>query len=369
MSKVAPSRVPVLDLLPEIEAQWDDLMDAIRTVVRSGRFILGPNVGALESEFASYLGVKHAIGVNSGTDALVIGLRALGVGPGDEVITTPFTFFATPESISNVGAVPVFVDIDPVTFTIDPALIEAAITERTKAILPVHLYGAACDMEPIMEIAERHGLQVVEDVAQATGGRYRGTKLGTFGHAAAFSFFPSKNLAAFGDAGMVVTDDDAVAEMAQKLRAHGSIAKYANETIGYNSRLDELQAAILRVRLTRLDATNDARRRIASWYTEGLSTVDGVVPPHEEPGTEHVFHQYTVRLTDRDRDAVRDQLADRGIDTMVYYPVPCHRLPPYETSAIEALPVSEEAARTVLSLPMSPSLDASTVERIVGAFR
>ena len=237
-----------------------------------------------KSEFASYLGVKHAIGVNSGTDALVIGLRALGVGPGDEVITTPFTFFATPESISNVGAVPVFVDIDPVTFTIDPALIEAAITERTKAILPVHLYGAACDMEPIMEIAERHGLQVVEDVAQATGGRYRGTKLGTFGHAAAFSFFPSKNLAAFGDAGMVVTDDDAVAEMARKLRAHGSIAKYANETIGYNSRLDELQAAILRVRLTRLDATNDARRRIASWYTEALSTVDGVVPPHEEPG-------------------------------------------------------------------------------------
>ena len=368
MSQGFQRTIPILDLGPEIEEQWDELMEAIQGVLRSGRFILGPNVEAFEEEVASYLGVKYAIGVNSGTDALVISLRALGIGPGDEVITTPFTFFATPESISNVGAAPVFVDIDPATFNIDPQLIETAITERTKAILPVHLYGQACDMDPVMDIARRYRLKVIEDVAQAVGGAYKGKRLGGFGDAAALSFFPSKNLGGFGDSGMVATNDDDVATLARMLRSHGSMKKYSNEILGYNSRMDELQAAVLRVRLKRLDAMNDARRDIGSQYTRLLSSVLGVEPPSEAEGRFHVFHQYTVRITEDDRDLVRAQLAERGIGSMVYYPVPCHQLPMYRLALSASLPFAEQAAKTVLSLPMSPSLDTSTVERIVGAF-
>jgi dTDP-4-amino-4,6-dideoxygalactose transaminase len=368
VSQIQEKQIPVLDLRPEIETGWDELLRAIQEVLRSGQFILGPNVNAFEDEVAGYLGVKHAIGVNSGTDALVIGLRALGIGPGDEVITTSFTFFATPESISNVGATPVFVDIDPVTFNIDPALIEAAITPRTKAILPVHLYGQACDMDRIEEIAKRYELKVLEDVAQAMGGAYKAKKLGAFGDVAALSFFPSKNLGGFGDGGMIVTDDDEAASSSRMLRAHGSKTKYANEILGYNSRLDELQAAVLRVRLRHLDALNDRRRLVAAQYTHALSSVVGVQPPTEAAGTTHVFHQYTIRTDKKERDTVRDRLARHGVDTMIYYPVPCHLLPLY-ASSYRRLPAAEEAAEVVLSLPMGPSLPLGSVQRVASALK
>jgi dTDP-4-amino-4,6-dideoxygalactose transaminase len=361
-------KIPILDLRPEIDEQWDELMEAIQGVLRSGQFILGPNVEAFEDEFAAYLGVKHAVGVNSGTDALVISLRGLGIGPGDEVITTPFTFFATPESISNVGATPVFVDIDPATFNIDPALIEPAITERTKAILPVHLYGLACAMEPIMEIAVRNGLKVVEDVAQAMGGTVDGKRLGTLGDAGAFSFFPSKNLGGFGDGGMIVTHDDALAEHARRLRAHGSRRSYANETLGYNSRLDELQAAVLRVKLRHLDRSNEKRRRAAADYGRALRGVNGVTIPVEEPRAHHVYHQYTVRILKSRRDELRKELAERGVDSKVYYPVPCHKLPVYGSNA-GSLPVTEAAAREVLSLPIGPALTSADLHRVVKVLR
>jgi dTDP-4-amino-4,6-dideoxygalactose transaminase len=366
VTRTAQASIPVLDLRPEIEAQWDELMEVIQGVLRSGQFILGPNVKAFEGEVAAYLGVKHAIGVNSGTDALVISLRALGIGPGDEVITTPFTFFATPESISNVGATPVFVDIDPATFNIDPELIEPAITPRTKAILPVHLYGHACDMDPIMDIAKRHGLKVIEDVAQAMGGAYKGGKLGGFGDAAAFSFFPTKNLGGFGDGGMVVTNDDEVAGLSKMLRTHGSKKKYANEMLGYNSRLAELQAAVLRVRLRHLDRMNRDRRLAAVRYTDWLSNASGLESPRVASWAFHVFHQYTIRVVAGGRDMVRERLAERGIETMIYYPVPCHLLPPYRSSQSRMF-AAEEAAKAVLSLPIGTSLEATTIETVVGA--
>jgi dTDP-4-amino-4,6-dideoxygalactose transaminase len=354
----------MLDLLPEIEEQWDDLMKAVEGVLRSGKFILGPNVDAFEEEIAEYLGVKHAIGVNSGTDALMISLRALGIGPGDEVITTPFTFFATAESISNVGATPVFVDIDPVTFNIDPELIESAITPRTKAILPVHLYGHPAEMDRILSISGAHGLKVIEDCAQAIGAEYQGRKVGTFGQANAFSFFPSKNLGAFGDAGLVATDDDEVAELARMLRAHGSKRKYENEMLGYNSRLDEFQAAILRVRLTKLNEANDDRRRVASRYDGLIADLHGVVPPTEAEGAHHVYHQYTIRILHSRRDDVRAKLANRGISSSIYYPVPTHLLSTYLSSDQPDLPVAETASREVLSLPAGPSLDLAALSRI-----
>jgi dTDP-4-amino-4,6-dideoxygalactose transaminase len=345
-------RIPVYDPLPEVDFLWPELEEAFRRVMRSGRYILGPEVEAFEKEVASYLGVKHAIGVNSGTDALVIALRALGVGPGDEVITTPFTFFATAEAISLVGATPVFVDIDPRTFNINPDLIPSAITPRTKAILPVHLYGLPAEMDPILEIARSHGLKVLEDCAQAFGATYRGKKVGTLGDAGAFSFFPTKNLGGFGDGGLIATNSDEVAERARMLRAHGSRRKYYNERVGYNSRLDALQAAFLRVKLRHVDAWNEARRQVASRYNELLAGLPGLVLPEVSPG--HVFHQYTVRVLGG-RDRVAEALAREGVGTMVYYPVPLHRLPVYAHMGA-ALPEAERAAREVLSLPMGPFL-------------
>jgi dTDP-4-amino-4,6-dideoxygalactose transaminase len=360
-----PERIPMLDLVPEIEEQLDDLMKAIEGVLRSGTFILGPNVEAFEQEIAEYLGVKHAIGVNSGTDALVISLRALGIKPGDEVITTPFTFFATAESISNVGATPVFVDIDPVTFCIDPDLIAPAITERTRAILPVHLFGHPAEMGHIMAIAQSHGLDVIEDCAQALGARYQGRRVGRFGRANAFSFFPSKNLGAFGDAGLVASDGDGTADLARMLRAHGAKRKYENEMLGYNSRLDELQAAILRVRLAKLDEVNEGRRRVAARYNELLAGIDGVVTPAETEGVRHVYHQYTVRVTGGHRDAVQEALAEKGIGSKVYYPIPCHHLPARRNGGPDpSLPAAETAAAEVLSLPIGELMDEARLRRV-----
>lgn len=358
--------IPILDLAPEIDALWDELNAAIGRVLKSGQFILGPEVKAFENEVAAYLGVKHAVGVNSGTDALVIGLRALGIGPGDEVITTPFSFFATAESISNVGAKPVFVDIEEASFNLDPTLIEAAITPRTKAIMPVHLYGRPCEMAPILDIARRHGLKVIEDCAQSFGARYQGKATGTLGDVGAFSFFPSKNLGAYGDGGLIVTDDDRIADLARMLRVHGSKRKYHNELLGYNSRLDALQAAILRVKLPHIDAWNAQRREVAARYGELLAALPGVVTPKVVPG--HVFHQYTIRLTSADRDGVQQALAEQGIGTMVYYPVPQDRLPVY-AGQYPVNPVSERLAAQVLSLPIWPSLTAEVQRRVVDALR
>ncbi len=348
-------KVPILDLSPEIEGLWDELNAAIQRVLRSGQFIMGPEVTAFEAEVAEYLRVRHAIGVNSGTDALVIGLKALGVGPGDEVVTTPFTFFATAEAVSQVGATPVFVDIDPETYNMDPALIEEKITPYTKAILSVHLFGQAAEMDPILALAEEYGLKLLEDVAQAFGGEYRGRKLGTIGDAGAFSFFPSKNLGAYGDGGLLTTNDATVAEAARMLRAHGAKKKYHNEIVGYNSRLDALQAAILRVKLPCIDGWNEGRREIARRYSALLDQVPGIATPHEAPNRLHVYHQYTVRIRDGRRDEVRERLARAGVETMIYYPVSVHRLPVYEGIGYR-LPRTERAEGEVLSLPIWPSL-------------
>ena len=359
-------KIPVLDLKPEIEFHWDDLISAIQGVLKSGQFIMGPNVTAFEEEVAAYLNVKHAIGLNSGTDALVIGLRAAGIGPGDEVITTPFTFFATAEAISLLGATPVFVDIDQETFNVAPQLIEAAITSRTRAILPVHLYGQAAAMEPIMTLAAKYNLNVIEDTAQAFGGEYKGKKLGAIGDAGCFSFFPSKNLGAFGDAGLIATNSDRIAATARMLRVHGSKQKYYNETIGYNSRLDELQAAILRVKLPYIDRWNEARRQAASRYQTLLCGLPGLVTPAPDAG--HVFHQYTVRIGAGRRDFVQQHLAASGIGTMVYYPLPLHRLPPYAAGDVSC-PAAETLATEVLSLPLWPELAPALQEQVAEALR
>jgi dTDP-4-amino-4,6-dideoxygalactose transaminase len=367
MNGLAP-QIPTLDLLPEIDLLWTEIQSAISEVIRSGQFVLGPQVRAFETEIAQWLSVKHAVACNSGTDALVIGLRALGIGPGDEVITTPFTFYATAEAISLVGAEPVFVDIEPRTLNIDPRQIPEAVTPRTKAIVPVHLFGHAADLDPILDIAQRHRLAVLEDVAQAFGGHYRGRPLGSLGQAGAFSFYPTKNLGAFGDAGLLATNDDRVAEMARKLRTHGSLSRDRNEMIGYNSRLDEIQAAILRVKLRYVDDWNHERQRAAATYRRLLADVAGIVPPVVEDYADHVFNQFTVRISDCDRDAVQKSLAAVGIGTNVYYSVPVHRLPVYSDHHCD-LPVAESATRRVLSLPMGPLLSNASIGRVVDALR
>jgi dTDP-4-amino-4,6-dideoxygalactose transaminase len=353
--------VPALDLAPEIEALWEELHEAFRRVLRSGQFIMGPEVEAFEREVADYLGVAHAVGVNSGTDALVIALRALGIGPGDEVITTPFSFFATAESISNVGATPVFVDIDARSFNLDPDLLDAAVTERTKAIMPVHLYGRPCDMDAIMAAAERHALVVVEDCAQSFGARHRGRPTGTIGSVGAYSFFPSKNLGAFGDAGLLATDDGEIARQARMLRAHGATRKYHNETLGYNSRMDSLQAALLRVKLPHVDGWNRLRSDAARRYGAALAGTPGIVPPEVVEG--HVFHQYTVRIAGAERDAVAERLRADGVATMVYYPVPQDELPVY-AGRYAPCPVSQAAAQQVLSLPIWPTIEPAVQGRV-----
>ncbi len=363
---MAGPNVPILDLTHEIDSLWDELQAAIREVVRSGQFILGPQVRAFEEEAARYLGAEYAVGCNSGTDALIIALRALGIGPGDDVLTTSFTFFATAEAISSVGARPVFVDIEPDSFNIDPSRLEAAITPSTKAIVPVHLFGHAADMDAIRDVASRHGLKIIEDAAQAFGATYRGQKVGTLGAVGAFSFFPSKNLGAFGDGGLIVTNDPRAAERARLLRTHGSQKKYQNEMLGYNSRLDEIQAAVLRVKLPHIDDWNAGRQRASLTYERLLADVSWIKTPPSADFAGHVFHQYTVRIVGRDRDEVRHRLEERGIGSMVYYPVPVHRLPVYVTEPWQ-LPITEQAACEVLSLPIGWNLSDETICRVVDA--
>ena len=360
--------IPPLDLTAEIAALWDPLRTAVEGVLRSGHFVLGPNVTAFEAELAKYLGVKHVVGMNSGTDALVIGLRALGIGPGAEVVTTPFTFFASAEAIDLVGATPVFADIDPTTMNLDPARLEAACTPRTKAVMPVHLFGCPCDMDAIRAVADRRGLPLLEDAAQAIGAAWKGRKVGQLGRAAAFSFFPTKNLGAYGDGGCLATDDDKVADLSRMLRQHGGKQKYRNEMLGYNSRLDELQAAILRVKLPHLDRWNDARRALAGPYGEARAGIPGLTCPSEPAGARHVYHQYTVRIAGGRRDAVQAALAAAGVQTMIYSPTPVHRLPVY-AGRFPAQPVAERLAGEVLSLPMYPQLGEIALDRVAITLR
>lgn len=360
--------IPLLDLSPELKEIAEPAMEAIRRVIDSGRFILGPEVESFEQEIARYLGVRNAIGVSSGTDALVIALRALGVGPGDEVITSPFTFIATAEAVTRVGATPVFVDIDPDTFNMSPAEVEKAITRRTKALLPVHLFGQPAAMDELETIAEHSALLVLEDCAQAAGAKHKGRRVGTLGAAAAFSFFPSKNLGAFGDAGLIATDNDAVAEAATVLRVHGARGQYHHEAHGYNARLDALQAAVLRVKLPQLDARNEQRRGIAKRYDEALSKLKGISTPKTTGGVEHVYHQYTLRVHNGQREAVRRKLTAGGVDSQVYYPYPLHQQPLYREPA-RSLPEAERAASEVLSLPLWPEMDDTTQDRVISALR
>ena len=374
-------KIPVLDLKPQYEQIKEEIQLAINRVIESTQFIMGPDVKLFEQEVAEYLGIKHTIAVNSGTDALVIGLRSLGIGEGDEVITTPFSFFATAESISNVGAKPVFADVDPKSFNIDPKEIKTKITAKTKAIMPVHLYGNPAAMAQIMDIAQEHGLKVIEDCAQSFGAKYyggcvgcqedcqkstrdniQGKFTGTIGDVGAYSFFPSKNLGCYGDGGMVVTNDDQVAELAGMLRVHGSKKKYHNEIIGYNSRLDTLQAAVLRVKLRYIDQWNQGRRRVAELYSNLLSGVNGIVVPLISDG--HVFHQYTVRVVNGQRNRVQEYLTSEGIGSMIYYPVPQDKLPVYD-GQYGANSVSDLLAGEVLSLPIWPELELEKIEVVV----
>ena len=360
--------IPMLDSKPQYATLKPSIQDAVNRVLQSGQFVMGPEVQAFEREVARYLNTRYAIGVNSGTDALFISLHALGVGPGDEVITTPFTFFATAEAISHVGATPVFVDIDPHTFNLDPELIEEKITPRTKAILPVHLFGHGADMTSILALAEKYDILILEDVAQALGGKYRGRKLGTIGDVGAFSFFPSKNLGACGDGGLITTNDSNVAELARMLRVHGAKEKYRNEVVGYNSRLDELQAAILRVKLPSLDQWNVQRRRIAERYNELLEDLPDIATPIEAAYAEHVYHQYTVRIMNQRRDEIKEKLSKAHISTTIYYPIPVHALPVYSDLQFD-LPQAWKAASEVLSLPFWPQISRTVQDRVADSLR
>jgi dTDP-4-amino-4,6-dideoxygalactose transaminase len=417
-------RIPILDLKRQYAAIKPDIDAAIQRVVESGWFILGPEVEALEKEVAAYCGAKHAIGVASGTDALLLSLRALDIGPGDGVILPSFTFFATAGVVHNVGATPIFCDIDPRTFNLDSSDVRRILTthlgQRTtdnglrtspKAIIPVHLYGQMADMSAIMALAEEFGLYVIEDAAQSIGAEYSGqvarsswpvggageivplptshkplttshtpqatghtphaNKAGAIGHLGCFSFFPTKNLGAYGDGGMIITDDDALADKLRKLRVHGSKPKYYHQLVGFNSRLDALQAAILRAKLPHLEAWSEARRRLADRYDTLLADIPGITLPYHVKGCSHIFHQYTIRVADGKRDALREHLKAQGIGTEIYYPLPLHLQQCFAHLGHTQgdLPESESASQEALSLPMFPELTDAEQVVVVGAVK
>ena len=370
------NNVPPLDLTQQYAQIGDEISAAVQKVLASGGYVGGPAVKSFEQEFANYTGVSDCVGCNSGTDALILALRALKIGPGDEVITTPFTFFASAETISAVGATPVFVDIDSATLNLDVELIEAAITDKTKAIMPVHIFGQPTDMTRLMEIATKHNLAVIEDCAQSVGAEWESRKVGSIGHVGCFSFYPTKNLGACGDGGAVTTNDPALAASMRMLKEHGQSSRYFYEEIGYNSRLDALQAVILSIKLRYLDSWNSQRRSIATVYGEFLSRVPGVGIPKELPAAKGVWNQYTIRLKSQEykqnlsgnfRDSVRTKLQEFGIGSMVYYPLPLHLQPVYKSLGYQAdqLPVAEQVCREVLSLPMFPELTRDQQERAI----
>jgi dTDP-4-amino-4,6-dideoxygalactose transaminase len=362
-------KVPLLDLRGQHQALRPQLLEAVARVIDSQQFALGPEVEALESEIAEYSGTRFGIGCASGSDALLLALMALDLSPGDEVVTSPFSFFATGSAITRLGGVPRFVDIDPQTYNIDSSLIQGAITSRTRAILPVHIYGQCAEMDAILAVGARHGLPVMEDAAQAIGAEDRGRRAGSMGHVGCFSFYPTKNLGGAGDGGMLVTNDEALAERLRRLRVHGGATEYHHEEVGINSRLDAMQAAILRVKLKYLDEWSEARRKKAAFYTELLREAElaiEIVPPYVAPVGRHIFHQYVVRIP-KHRDAMMKHLAHHGVSSKVYYPVPlhlqeCFAFLGYRTGTF---PEVERAARETLALPCFPEVTADQQRYVV----
>jgi dTDP-4-amino-4,6-dideoxygalactose transaminase len=365
--------VPLLDLVAQYGAIKDEVLPAVLRVVEAQQFIMGPAVPQLEAEIAKLSRAKHGIGCASGTDALLLPLRALDLRPGDEVITTPFTFFATAGTVHNTGGTPVFVDIEPDTFNIDPSAVERAITPRTRAIVPVDLYGQMANLERIIALAEPRGIKVIEDACQAIGARRKvdgqWRMAGELPWAASYSFFPSKNLGAWGDGGMIVTSDDAAAARLRRLRLHGGAKQYHHDEVGTNSRLDTLQAALLVAKLPHLAAWSAKRREHAAYYTKAFASLPQVKPPVVDPANEHIFHQYTLRA-DR-RDALQAHLKKEGIGHAVYYPVPLHRQPCFAhlRYAEGSLPESERAAHDVISLPIYPELTRAQLDRVIGVIQ
>ena len=369
--------VPILDLQAQYRTLRPEIEAAVREVLESGQFILGPNVTALEQELAGYLQVARAVGLASGTDALHLAIRACGVEAGEAVLTTPFTFVATASPVSYVGARPVFADIRPDTFTLDPDRVGEVLAgrgpggrtpARIRALIPVHLYGQAVDMDPLQALAKQHGLRVIEDAAQAIGAEYRGKRVGGLGDVGCFSFYPTKNLGAFGDAGMATTMDGELGARIAHLRVYATRGRYVHDDLGYNSRLDEIQAAILRVKLRWLDRWTARRREIAARYRSGLAGL-GVVLPAERPDGVHVYHQFAIRVPDR--DGVQQRLNGRGVRTAVYYPLPLHLQPMYRDLGYRegGFPEAERAAREVLCLPMYPELTDGQVDEVVDALK
>jgi len=364
--------IPPIDLKRQYNVIGEQVSAAVQDVLTSGRYIGGPIVESFEQQFAAYIGVREGVACNSGTDALYLALRALQIGSGDEVITTPFTFIATAEVITSVGATPVFVDIDAQTFNLDVAQLASAVTGKTKAIIPVHLFGQPTKMTAVMDVANAYGLAVIEDCAQATGAQWAGQKVGSIGHIGCFSFFPTKNLGAYGDGGAVVTNDESIAASIRKLREHGMASRYYHEATGINSRLDALQAAILQIKLPYLDRWNEARREVAATYHQMLQSVPDLLLPQELLGARAVWNQYTVRLT-RDnssgcfRDEVRSQLQKQGVSSMVYYPLPLHLQPVYRALGYQPgqFPVAERTCHEVLSLPIFPELSFEEQQQVV----
>ena len=371
------NKIPPVDLARQYRTIQSEADAAVLDILRSGLYIGGSVVQSFEKQFADYIGVSDCVACNSGTDALYLALRALGIGEGDEVITTPFTFIATAEAIVLAGATPVFVDIDLETFNIDVAQIAEAITEKTKAIIPVHLFGRSANMSNLMELAEAHNLFIVEDCAQATGAKWQGKAVGSIGHIGCFSFFPTKNLGGCGDGGAVTTHDPAIAASVRVFKEHGSKVRYYHDEVGINSRLDAIQAAILTIKLPHLDQWNQQRQDIAEHYHQLLEPIPGIILPKNAPDDQHVWNQFTLCLPDEImgdkplRDTIREKLQTLGIISMVYYPIPLHLQPVYQHLGYQKgqLPHSEKAARTVLSLPMFPDLTATEQEKIAYALK
>ncbi|MCZ6682095.1 MAG: DegT/DnrJ/EryC1/StrS family aminotransferase [Planctomycetota bacterium] len=364
-------KVPLLDLKYQYATMRDEIRSVLDEICDEQAFILGPHVKALEDDIAAYCGTGHAIGASSGTDALILALMALEIGHGHEVVTTPFTFFGTAGSIARVGAKPVFVDIDPVTFNIDPNGIDAALTSNTKAVMPVDLFGQLAEMDAIQEIARHRKLRVIQDSAQSLGAKHHGKTSGRFADLTTFSFYPTKNMGAFGDAGMVVTDDAALAERCRILRVHGAKPKYFHHFIGGNFRLDALQAAVLRVKLRHLDKWSDGRRRNAAQYDTLLAGLSDVITPSVSDYNESCFNQYTIRITGGRRDAVRKNLQEMGIGTEVYYPLPLHlqKCFAYLGHQEGDFPESERAAKEVLSIPIYPELTDAQIDAVCAAIK
>lgn len=367
--------VPFVDLRVQYRALQAEIRWKLDEVLTSSAFILGTPLREFEEAFAHFCNVRHAVGVANGTDALTLALKALGIGPGDEVITAVNTFIATAEAIVHAGATPVFVDCDPHTYNIDLRRIETKITPRTKAIIPVHLYGQPADMDPVLAIAKKHRLYVIEDAAQAHGTLYKGRKAGSIGHVACFSFYPAKNLGAYGDAGAVVANDDRIALTVRKLRDHGGVEKYQHDLVGYNSRLDALQAAVLLVKLKYLDNWNRRRQENAQLYNKLLSKIPGIVTPCVLDGATHVYHLYVIRVEQGSRDELQRYLKERGIETGIHYPRPLHLTPAFSHLGYQAgdFPVAERYSRQILSVPMYPELTreeiayvAQEIERFMG---